>query len=99
MVENCGLVSMEIVKIFEYKKNNDKYQDWAKLHHQVINKALLITKILYLGYFFLFFFDNVTNHSIYIKNALQVKDMNKDIGGKQPILHNDYYNLNSIRII
>lgn len=70
------------MEIFEYGKNNDRYRNKAKLHHQVIKKALPITKTLYPGYFFFFFFDNATSHSIYTKDVLQVKDMNKGIRGK-----------------
>lgn len=84
VVERCGLLTTEAVEIFEYGKNNDGYWDGAKLHHQVVSKALPIAEALYPGYLLLFLFDNATSHSIYAKDVLQVKDMNKGIGGKQP---------------
>ena len=99
VVEKCGLVSTEAMEIFEYGKNNDGYWDGAKLHHQVMKKALPIAEALYPGYSLLFLFDNATSHSVYAKDALQVKDMNKGIGGKQPILRNGWYNLNGVRIV
>lgn len=49
---------------------------------QIINKALLIAKSLYPGYELLFMFDNTTSDSIYVKNALQVVQMNKKPGGQ-----------------
>lgn len=98
-VEKCGLWTTQAVKIFEYGKNNDRYWDGAKLHHQVVSKALPIAEALYLGYSLLFLFDNATSHSVYAKDALQVKDMNKGIGAKQPQLRNGCYNLNGEYII
>ena len=38
----------EAVEVFEYEKNNDGYWDGAKLHQQVVNKALPIAEALYL---------------------------------------------------
>lgn len=70
------------MEIFKYKKNNDRYQDRAKLHQQVVNKSLPIVKAIYPGYSLLFFFDNAINHFVYAKNALQVKDINKNAGGQ-----------------
>ena len=99
VVEKCGLVSTKAVEIFEYGKNNDGYWDGAKLHHQVMKKALLIAEALYPGYSLFFLFDNATSHSVYAKDALQVKDMNKGIGGKQPQLRNGWYNLNGVRTV
>lgn len=96
VVEKYGLVSTEAVEIFEYRKNNYRYWDGAKLHHQVMKKALPIAEVLYLGYSLLFLFDNATSHSVYAKDALQVKDMNKGIGGKRPQLRNEWYNLNGV---
>lgn len=87
-MEKCGLVSTKAVEIFEYGKNNNGYWDEAKLYHQVMKKVLPIAETLYLGYSLFFLFDNSTNYSFYTKDALQVKDMNKGIGGKQPILRN-----------
>ncbi len=82
----------ESVEIFEYGKNNDGYWDGAKLHQQVVNKALSIAETLYLGYLLLFLFDNATSHSVYAKDVLQVKDMNKGIRGQQPRLRNGWFN-------
>ena len=39
---------MKAIKIFEYRKNNNKYWDKAKLTYQIMKKALLIVEILYL---------------------------------------------------
>ena len=74
---------IESVEIFEYGKNNDGYWDGAKLHQQVVNKALPIAEALYLGYSLLFLFDNATNHSVYIKDILYVKNINKGIKNQQ----------------
>ena len=78
-----------MVEIFEYERNNDSYWDKAKLHQQMIKKTLSITKGLYSGYIFLFIFDNITSQSIYAKDVLQVKDMNKSSRAKQPISRNE----------
>lgn len=86
IVLRCALVSIKTIEIFEYKKNNDKYWDKAKLHHQVMKKALPMVEKLYLCYFLLFLFDNTTSHSVYIKDALQIKYINKGIRNKQPQL-------------
>lgn len=64
-----GLWEKEAVEILEYRKNNDGYWDGAKLHQQVINKALPIAEALYPGYSFLFLFDNGISHSIYAKDV------------------------------
>ena len=96
--EETGLVKTEALEIFEYRKNNDGYWDGAKLHNQVVNKALPITQALYPGYSLLFLFDNVTSHSVYSKDAFQVKDINKGLGGKQPILRNAWFDRENIRI-
>lgn len=45
----------------------------------MINKALSIQNQFYLNYLFLFVFDNATSHSIYVNNALQIKDMKKTL--------------------
>ncbi len=99
VVEKCGLLTKKAVEIFEYKKNNDGYWDWANLLHQVVTKVLPIAKILYSGYSHLFLFDNTTSHSVYTKNALQAKDMKKDIRSQQAQLFNRCYNLNKVHII
>ena len=80
VMEKTSLMHTEAVEVFEYGKNNDGYWDGAKLHQQVVNKALPIAEALYPGYSLLFLFDNVTSYLVYAKNALQVKDMNKGTG-------------------
>ena len=55
-----------------------------------MKKALPIAEALYPGYSLLFLFDSATSHSVYAKDALQVKDMSKGIGGKQPQLRNGW---------
>lgn len=87
------------MEIFEYKKNNDGYWDWANLHHQVVTKVLPIAKIFYSGYSHLFLFDNTTSHSVYTKNIFQARDMKKDIRSQQAQLFNRCYNLNKVHII
>ena len=82
----------ESVEIFEYGKNNNRYWDEAKLYQQVVNKTLPIVEVLYLGYSLLFLFDNYTSYSVYAKDALQVKDINKGIGGQQPRLRSGWFN-------
>ena len=77
--------------MFKYGKNNDGYWNGAKLHKQIVNKALPIAEALYPGYSLLFLFDNATSHSIYAKDALQVQEMNKDIRDKQAQLRNDCF--------
>lgn len=64
----------------------------------MVNKALSITKTLYFGYSLLFFFDNATSHSVYAKDALQVKDMNKSAGGQQPQLLNGWFYCHGIQV-
>lgn len=92
------LLETEAVEIFEYGKNNDRYWDKARLHQQVVNKALPIAEALYPGYSLLFLFDNATSHSVYAKDALQVQDMNKASGRKQPILRDGWYDNGDSRI-
>ena len=48
VVEKCDLLETGAVEVFKYGKNNDRYWDGAKLHKQVVSKALLIAKALYL---------------------------------------------------
>ncbi len=50
---------------------------------QIINKALPIAESLHPGYELLFMFNNATSHFIYAKDALQVAQMNKELGGQQ----------------
>ena len=64
------LVFTKLVKNFEYWGKNDKYWDEAKLHYLIIKKTFLIIKSLYPGYYLFIFFDNITSHFIYAKNAL-----------------------------
>ena len=61
--EKFGLLETEAIEMFEYEKNNDGYWDRAKLHKQVVSKALPIAEALYSGYSLLFLFDNATSHS------------------------------------
>lgn len=64
------------------KKNNKRYWDGPKLYKQVVNKVLPIAKALYPGYSLLFLFDNATNYSVYVDNALYIGGMNKGSSGK-----------------
>ena len=98
VLEKSGLNVTEAVEIFEYGKSNDGYWDGPKLHHQVVTKALPIAEALYPGYSLLFLFDNATSHSVYAQNALRTANMNKRVGGKQPILRDGWYEENGIRI-
>lgn len=90
-MEKCGLLKTKAIKVFEYGKNNNRYWDWAKPHKQVVNKALSIAEALYPEYSLLFLFDNATSHSVYAKDALQIQEMNKGIGGKQDQLCNGWF--------
>ena len=82
MIEKIGLTFTEVVELFEYGKNNEKYWDGPKLHKQVVTKALPIAEALYPGYSLLFLFDNATSHSVYADNALYITGINKKSGGK-----------------
>ena len=62
VVEKSAHSHIEVVEIFEYEKNNDKYWNGAKLYQQLVNKALSITETLYLIYLLLFLVDNTTNY-------------------------------------
>lgn len=97
-LEKTGLTHTEAIEIFEYGKNNNEYWDRAKLHQQVVNKALPIAETLYFGYSLLFFFDNATSHSVYAKDTLQVKDMNKSAGSQQPQLPNWWFYCHGIQV-
>lgn len=96
VIEKTGLRHTEAVEVFEYGKNNDGDWDGAKLHQQVVNKTLPVAKALYPGYSLLFFFNNATSHSVYAKNALQVKDINKGIGDQQPQLRNEWFDCGNV---
>lgn len=62
------LLKTKVIKIFIYRKNNNRYWNGTKLHQQVINKVLLIIEAIYSGYLLYFLFDNTKNHSVYTKN-------------------------------
>lgn len=93
-----GLTTTKAVQIFEYGKNDDKYRDRAKLHKQVVRKTLLIVDTLYPGYSLCFLFNNAISHSVYTKDPLQVKDINKRVDEKQSILRNEQFDQKGIQI-
>ncbi len=64
----------------------------------MVNKALPIAEALYLSYLLFYLFDNATRDSVYTKDALQTKDMNKKCGGKQSILQNRWFHQEDICI-
>ena len=64
----------------------------------MINKALSIAEALYPGYSFLFLFDNTTSYSVYAKDILQVKDMNKGAGSQQLRLCNGWFYRHDIQV-
>ena len=99
IVQETGLIETKAVKVFEYGKNNDRYWDGAKLYQQVVKKALPIAEALYPDYSLLFLFDNSTSYFVYTKDVLQAKDMNKGFGGKQPILHDGWFDRDGVQII
>ncbi len=70
VIQQTGLQEIEAVEIFKYRKNNDSYWDGAKLHKQVVNKALPVVEALYPEYSLFFLFDNITSYSVYAKDAL-----------------------------
>lgn len=96
IVEKIGLAVTEAAELFEYGKNHEGYWDGAKLHEQVVSKALPIAEVLYPGYLLLFLFDNATSHSVYANDALRTKDMNKGTGGQQAQLRHGRYKINDI---
>lgn len=57
-----------------------------------------IAKALFPGYSLLFLFGNATSHSVYAKDALQAKDMNRGTGGQQAQLRNGWFIDNGIVI-
>lgn len=65
----------------------------------MVNKALPIAETLYPGYSFLFLFDNATSHFIYVQNALHIAQLNKKVGGQQPLLRNEWFEKDGARII
>ena len=50
VIEKCGLLEMEAVEIFKYRKKNNGYWDRVKLNKQVVSKVLLIMEALYPRY-------------------------------------------------
>ena len=54
-VEKSAHSHIEIVEIFEYEKNNDKYWNEAKLYQQLVNKACPLQRpsILFIYFYFL----------------------------------------------
>ncbi len=70
VIQQTRLTITKAVEIFEYRKNNDGYWNEARLHKQVVEKALPITEALYPRYSLCFLFDNATSHSVYAKDAL-----------------------------
>lgn len=99
VVMQSGLTETEAVEILKYGKNNEGYWNGAKLHKQVVDKALPIAEALYPGYLLLFLFDNATSHSVYANDALQVSNMNKGSGGKQRYLQNGWFDHEGVRTI
>ena len=91
VVKRYGLSNKEAVEILEYGKNNEGYWDEIKLMKQVKEKALPIAKALYPGYSLLFLFNNATSHLVYSTDAVQVKNMSKEFGGKQVFLRDGWY--------
>ncbi len=87
----------EPVEVFQYGKNNEGYWDGAKLHRQMVDKALPIAEALYPGYSLSFLFDNATSHSVYVEDALRIANMNKGIGGKQARLRDGWYYEDGVR--
>lgn len=65
----------------------------------MVKKAFPITETLYLGYSFVFLFNNANSHFVYIKNALPAKNMNMGARKKQPVLRNGWFDQNNNRII
>lgn len=62
----------------------------------MVNKSLPGAETLYSGYSLLFFFDNSISHSVYAKNALQIKDINKDTGSQQAQLCNMWFDCGDV---
>lgn len=77
---------IEIIKVFGYKKDNDRYWNKTKLYQQVVKKVLCITKIFYPDYLLLFLFPNGTSYFIYAKNVLQAKNIDKKFEKEQIVL-------------
>lgn len=54
MLDKTELIVMKVVELLKYEKSNGEYLDRPKLQKYVVNKALTIPKVLYLGYLLLF---------------------------------------------
>lgn len=93
-----GLTIIEAVELFEHGKNNGGYWNRAKLHQQVVNKALAIVEALYPGYSLLFLFENATSNSVYADNTLCSGNKNKGPGGKQSWLCNGWLEKDEMRV-
>lgn len=91
VIKKTKLTILEAVRLFEYRKNNKKYEDGAKLYKQIVSKALSIAKAFYPGYSPLFLFINVIGYFVYTNNALRTRKMNKSSNGKQAWLRNGWY--------
>lgn len=63
-----------------------------------MSKSLPIAEAFYLGYSLLFFFNNVTSHSVYANNILRIGEMNKNSSNKQAWLPNSWYEKNNAQI-
>ena len=99
MIEKAKLIIIKTVMLFEYGKTIKGYWDGLKLYQQVINKALPIVEAFYVGYSLLFLFNNATNHSVYVQDALRIIQINKKVGDKQPWLRNKWFKQDKICII
>ena len=84
-------IPLEAVTYFEYGKTKEGYWTGEYLLDQIVKKTLPIGEALYPGYELLFLFDNVTSHSIYAPDALQVTHMNKGPGGQQLFLRPGWF--------
>lgn len=82
MIENIWISFFKMFKLFEDKKNNEKYWNKAKFYKQLVNKTLSIMKVLYLDYLILFLFDNTISYSIYANNTLYIEKINKYLNNK-----------------
>lgn len=78
VIYQTRLQEIKVVRIFEYKKKNDGYWDITKLYKQEVNKILFITEVFYSKYSIFFLFNHIKNYSVYAKNALEVKNINKE---------------------
>ena len=67
----------EAVEIFEYGKNNDGYWDGAKLHKQVVTKALPIAEALYPRYLLVFFLIMLSVILFMLKTLFKLKKWTK----------------------